>query len=597
MTPSNFPISPVDDTVNALRNQLVACPQGHTFFQQNAIHTAIGSVVARGELADVDCTDNFIRALRNGDGFVRNAVMYRVNDAGQLEQVFIPGARHLGYFTKYGQFAPRMIVTLDDATAALIHTSTGETVVAALYPDNLEAVCEEIMRHRPDAEIILAVDYKLGDLSQDSRLARHAMVIAGQHGLKLAFSGAEHSFVELQRTSGHANGVANGSAAIARQLESAKVPESDADEADIPEAPSALALPAANAQNGSSLMYDLVAAVQRHMVVPESSAILIALWVVFTHLFHLFGIAPYLAVTSPEKRCGKTNLMTFLSRLCHAPYVTSNMSEAAIYRCIEREKPTLLMDEADTFLVNNKSMTGILNSGYKRKMGFVERVGKNGVGVKMNTFCPKAIAMIGEMQETLKDRSIHIRLERKSPDEKIETVPEQGPDELSLLCSRLLRWVADNSNAVAQVKPEALGLNNDRAEDNAKPLLAIASIMGGNWLERAQAAFEAHAEAEDKTLSHGEWLLTDTARAFALSGRTQLLTVELLGYLLKQEEAPWPNFCHGRAMTARDLAGIFKQFGISSIQMHHGNGQVGRGYRKEQFTQAFARYVKTKGAP
>ena len=52
-------------------------------------------------------------------------------------------------------------------------------------------------------------------------------------------------------------------------------------------------------------------------------------------------------------------------------------------------------------------------------------------------------------------------------------------------------------------------------------------------------------------------------------------------------------------MSARDLAGMFKQFGISSMQMRHGSGQekVGRGYQREQFTQVFARYVKAKVAP
>ena len=71
--------------------------------------------------------------------------------------------------------------------------------------------------------------------------------------------------------------------------------------------------------------------------------------------------------------------MIFLSRLCRAPYATSNMSEAAIYRRIEKEKPTLLMDEAETFMTKSKTMIGILNSGYKRTMGGVERVGKNGL--------------------------------------------------------------------------------------------------------------------------------------------------------------------------------------------------------------------------
>ena len=123
--------------------------------------------------------------------------------------------------------------------------------------------------------------------------------------------------------------------------------------------------------------------------------------------------------------------------------------------------------------------------------------------------------------------------------------------------------------------------------------------MDGNWRARAQGAFEAHAEAEDKTLSHGEWLLADTARAFAHRGSSQLLTADLLDFLHAQEEAPWLTFNRGRAMSARDLAGMFKQFGISSMQMRHGSGQekVGRGYQREQFTQVFARYVKAKVAP
>ena len=95
MTTSTFPISPIDATVNPLRPQLVPRPPEHASFHQTATHPPPRTLAARGELADVDCTGNFIRALRNGGGSVRNAVMYRVNDKGQLEQVFIPGARHL----------------------------------------------------------------------------------------------------------------------------------------------------------------------------------------------------------------------------------------------------------------------------------------------------------------------------------------------------------------------------------------------------------------------------------------------------------------------------------------------------------------------
>jgi putative DNA primase/helicase len=588
MSNATSSISPIASTVNALRIQLMPCPKEHAFFKRQAISTVVGSVVASGELADVDCTGEYIRAMRNGSGFVENAMVSRLTDSGAFEQVFIPGAPHLGRFVKFGLSVQRIIVTIDCATAALIHTSTDETVVAALYAENLGAVCEEILHYRPGTEIIVAVDYKPGDLSHDSRVIRHAMAVASQYSLKLAYSGVASSFMELQRHS--------GSEGIATQIEFAAVPVTDVDQANIPSSHVALAIPASTAQNGSSLMFDLVAAVLRSVIVSPESALLIALWIVFTHVYQRFPIAPLLAITSPEKRCGKTNMLTLLARLCRTAFAASNLSEAAIYRCIEQDKPTLLLDEADTYLVNNRAMIGILNSGYKLTTGFVVRSSGKAAIVKMSTFCPKAIAMIGEMPETLKDRSLHIRLERKSPDEKVEAVSEQGPDELTLLFSRLLRWANDNGSALAHVKPENLGLNNDRAEDNARPLLAIASLMGGNWLERAQSAIAAHADTGDKALSHGEWLLTDTARAFAQQGVSQLLTADLLAFLHAQEEAPWLTFSRGRAMTPRDLSGMFKQYRIASTQIRHGINQVGRGYRREQFTKAFASYVKATAA-
>ena len=62
----------------------------------------------------------------------------------------------------------------------------------------------------------------------------------------------------------------------------------------------------------------------------------------------------------------------------------------------------------------------------------------------------------------------------------------------------------------------------------------------------------------------------------------------------RQEEAPWPKFSRGAPIDARDLSRMLKQFGIGPAQMRHGSGQVGRGYFREHFTKAFARYVKPK---
>ncbi len=577
--------APIQETISALQNQLVPCPLRHPFLKLCLIEKALGNYLETGSVGDVNCSGHYIRAMRDSSDVVHNAVVSKLTEAGKIEYVFIPSAPHMGLFVQYGKIEKRIILTVNDVTAALIYSCMSQPTVAVLYLENLEAVCTDLIATRPKVELIIAIDFKKGETSQDVSVLDHAMAVASRHQLKLALSGTATSFLELRRQ--------HGRDAIKTQIEHAAVPvisTEDCERLKLDPFPQA---PATVAQNGSSLMFDLVAAVRRHLVVSNSSAILIALWSVYTHLFRNFALAPYLAITSPEKGCGKTNLLTLLERLCFKPFITSNISTAAIYRAIDQESGTLLIDEADTFLPKKGPMVGILNSGYKRKTALVARNGKDGVE-KKSTFCPKAIAMIGEMPETLKDRSIQIRLERKSPDEKVHPIAEDGPDEISLLRARLLRWVADNGKAVADVKPEPLQLDNDRAQDNAMPLLAVATVLGGKWLERTRLALEEHGKEISDTLSTGEWLLSDIAQAFAISGRLQLLTKELLTYLNQQEEAPWPKFSRGKPLDARDLSLMLKRFGIASTQMRHGNGQVGRGYFQEQFSTAFGRYVKNK---
>ncbi len=84
-------------------------------------------------------------------------------------------------------------------------------------------------------------------------------------------------------------------------------------------------------------------------------------------------VATYIGVESPEKRCGKTTLLTVLCELVNRPVVASNISSPAFFRVIEEKKPTLLIDEADTVLHRNKELKGILNAGCARKTGYVIR--------------------------------------------------------------------------------------------------------------------------------------------------------------------------------------------------------------------------------
>src|SRR4051812_49184632 len=116
--------------------------------------------------------------------------------------------------------------------------------------------------------------------------------------------------------------------------------------------------------NGNALLNELKEVIQRYVVLPKWGAETVALWAVHTHAFHLRDVSTYLGIESPEKRCGKTTLLTVLSELCNRAIVATNISSPAFFRVIEETRPTLLIDEADTFLQTNDELRGILNSGY-----------------------------------------------------------------------------------------------------------------------------------------------------------------------------------------------------------------------------------------
>ena len=118
--------------------------------------------------------------------------------------------------------------------------------------------------------------------------------------------------------------------------------------------------------NGVSLLNELRCTFERFVVLPDHAAAAFALWVILTWAHDLFDISPYLAVTSPEKRCAKTLALELLGMLVRRPVPASNISPAALFRSVETYKPTLLIDEADTFARNDDSLRGILNSGHPR---------------------------------------------------------------------------------------------------------------------------------------------------------------------------------------------------------------------------------------
>jgi hypothetical protein len=115
---------------------------------------------------------------------------------------------------------------------------------------------------------------------------------------------------------------------------------------------------------GAALLEDMVAQIERYVRVSREAAVAVALWTMHAHCFEAFTISPRLGIVSPEKRCGKTTLLGVIEALVPRPLLSANVTVAAVFRTIEAHRPTLLIDEADTFLGDNEELRGVINSGH-----------------------------------------------------------------------------------------------------------------------------------------------------------------------------------------------------------------------------------------
>jgi len=76
---------------------------------------------------------------------------------------------------------------------------------------------------------------------------------------------------------------------------------------------------------------------------PEGGPEAVTLWIMHTYCHEAAFVSPLLGITSPERRCGKSTLQSLLTALVRRPLPASNISPAAVFRSIERWRPTLLI--------------------------------------------------------------------------------------------------------------------------------------------------------------------------------------------------------------------------------------------------------------
>jgi putative DNA primase/helicase len=569
--------------------------------------------------------------------------------AGDGTKKFLPGGAIRGNYHTIGKPLNIIYIVEGYATGATVHAATGQMVVVAFNASNLEPVAKVIKEKHPGLQLVIAADNDTG--TEGNPGMKHGQKAAQAVGGILVYpqfkEGQGSDFNDLQQVS--------GLAAVKKQLESpveafdqlaAVTTESTANKAEQQHLIDELAKldlidydrrrgsaakelgcrattldklvavrrdevrqeenlsalkpgdvePWPNSVSGADLLDEIADTATRFAVLPKHADTAIALWVLFSYLHDHAYTCPMLGLMSPEKRCGKTTCIGLLSKLVHRPLAASNISASALFRAIEKWQPTLIVDEADTFIHSSDELRGVLNSGHTRDTAFVVRTcGDDHEPARFSTWGPKAFALIGRLPDTLQDRSIVVWLQRKTADQTVEKRRRHHNPDFLELQQRAARWAQDNAKAFEHAPLEDINGLNDRAADNWEPLIQIAKLAGGDWPEHATKAALALSGSVD---GMGEdsiriELRKDIRLIFEqLEGddRDRLTSHRLVDKLVEMEDRPWPEFKRGKPISNTQVARLLKPFGIRPKVVRIGNATP-RGYTLAAFMDAFSRYL------
>ena len=337
--------------------------------------------------------------------------------------------------------------------------------------------------------------------------------------------------------------------------------------------------------------------VGRYVIVPAPARLVIALWGIATHLAECFDSFPYLSLSSPVPRCGKTRVLEVLELICARPWRGTAPTEAALFRFIEASRPTLLLDEGESLAARKKgnrdsAVLAILNAGYKKGQMVPRCVGASHILQHFHVYGPKAFSCIGRLPGALGDRSIQVVMQRRRPGDKAarfrfgraaqEAAPirEAVEETAKVFASVVVRTYSNLPD---------LGCLTDREEELFAPLFSLCAILSPARIQElencAVALSEAKAgDAVDDAL--GLRLLADV-RLLWPDRADAVLTERLLDGLRALSESPWAGEVE---LSPRKLARLLRGFDVRSRDVRTQEGR-GKGYIRQELEGAFDRYL------
>ena len=320
----------------------------------------------------------------------------------------------------------------------------------------------------------------------------------------------------------------------------------------------------------------------------------ITLWTLSTWFIDVWKIMPHLFFRSLTKGSGKTTALQLVEALAARSYVAANITPAALFRVIEQCSPTLLLDEVDRYLAQDEALNGIMNAGHTRRTATVtrlEEVDGNYIPRKFNVFGGKCMAGIGKQLDTMMDRSIIIKMEKRLDEERITKLPLTFFENHFEARRKIARFAEDNQLQAMKLEPHIPNLGNDRAQDNWLPLFIVADMIGGNWPSKCLASYnciEAISNEDAKEQDPVEIrLLRELAPKLEKRVGNWLPAAELRDMLISDESSEFYEWYVGRPISSKSIKKYLVEAGVEHRRDKHGSH-----YNLKNLKELIKRYVR-----
>jgi hypothetical protein len=336
--------------------------------------------------------------------------------------------------------------------------------------------------------------------------------------------------------------------------------------------------------------------ITKYVSFSDSYQLPLALWALCTFVYQTFDAFPYISITAMTKRSGKSRLgCDILSFICSNARQFGSMSAAMFYRLIDAEHPTVIFDEAEN--LSNESandMRKVLNAGYRRGGTVGRTVG--GQPHDFDCYSPKVFILIGDVYDTLRDRSIIVRMQRADAPARFlyEIAKEEGKtirEEASAMVNDLLPEIGQ-----AYLDFKGLPFLTDRDEEIWTPLFVMAQVFCPERIpelsrmavdmamektvEKVRYVDTAKMEKEAEEKEYSVRLLNDLEQV--MNGKN-ISSADAVVRLRELPTGPWRKF-RGEGVSMNNIADMLARFpGVRPVPIRSTGGRkdskVFKGYR------------------